>query len=147
MTDQGRANHVKILFEIENESGQVEVESVWAVPVSTGYRIDNIPFYAKEVAHNDIVMAEPDQDGMLRFIGLVAPSGHSTIRLWFANEADVAAVRDALRRMGCPSELDLSRLVAVDIPPSIPYPRVRDYLDQQERAGIFEYEEACLGQS
>ena len=145
-TEEERANHVKVLFEIENEDGNVEIESVWAVPVEHGYQIDNIPFYAKEVAYNDIVSAEPDEDGMLRFTGLVRASGHSTIRLWFANEVDVTSVRDTLRSMGCPSELDLSRLVAVDIPPSIPYDRIRTYLDQQESAGIFEYEEACLGQ-
>lgn len=139
-------NHVKVLFEIEDEDGSVEIESVWAVPVQNGYQIDNIPFYAKEVAYGDIVSAKPDEDGMLRFTALVTASGHSTIRLWFANEMDVTPVRDALRGMGCPSELDLSRLVAVDIPPSIPYESVHTYLDQQESAGIFEYEEACLGQ-
>jgi len=145
-TDKGKANHVKILLEVEDEDGKVEIESVWAVPVENGYQIDNIPFYAKEIAYGDIVSAEPDEDGMLSFKELIAPSGHSTIRLWFAKETDVTQVRDALRGMGCPSELDLSRLVAVDIPPSIPYESVRTYLDQQESEGIFEYEEACLGQ-
>lgn len=145
-TGQGKANHVKVLFEVENADGSVEIESVWAVPVENGYQIDNVPFYAKEVAYHDIVIAEPNEDGMLHFTGLVSASGHSTVRLWFANEADVAQVRDALRGMGCSSELDLSRLVAIDIPPSVPYERVRTYLDQQESAGIFEYEEACLGQ-
>lgn len=144
--EHGKANHVKVLFEVENADGSVEIESVWAVPVENGYQIDNVPFYAKEVAYNDIVSAEPDGDGMLRFTGLVSASGHSTVRLWFANEADVAQVRNAFRGMGCSSELDLSRLVAVDIPLSVPYERVRTYLDQQESAGIFEYEEACLGQ-
>jgi len=145
-TGQGKANHVKVLFEVENADERVEIESVWAVPVENGYQIDNVPFYAKEVAYHDIVSAEPNEDGMLHFTCLVSASGHSTVRLWFANEADVAQVRDALRGMGCSSELDLSRLVAIDIPPSVPYERVRTYLDQQESAGIFEYEEACLGQ-
>lgn len=146
ISERNKAGHVKVLFEVENMDGGVEIESVWAVPVENGYQIDNIPFYAKEVAYNDIVNAESDEDGMLRFTGLFSASGHSTIRLWFVNEADVAQVRDIFRGMGCSSELDLPRLVAVDIPPSVSYKHIRTYLDQQESAGIFEYEEACLGQ-
>ena len=49
--------------------------------------------------------------------------------------------------MGCPSELDLDRLVAVDIPPTVPYSDVRAYLEKNERLGVFEYEEGCLGQT
>lgn len=139
-------NHVKILFEFGNAHGDVNVESVWAIPVEQGYQIDNIPFYAKEVACNDVVSASSDEEGLLYFTGLIKASGHSTIRLWFESRVDVAEVRDTLREMGCSSELDLPRLVAVDIPPSVPYERVRTYFDQLECAGVLEYEEACLGQ-
>lgn len=85
---------------------------------------------------------------MLRFSSLVSPSGHSTARLWFAKglEADVQRVRQALRDLGCPSEMsDLPRLVAVDIPPAVPHANVHKPLDDYERRGAFEYEEACLG--
>jgi hypothetical protein len=146
MNEQQQASHIKLLFEVDTEDGGTEIESLWALPVAKGYKIDNIPFYAKEVACNDIVSADPDEDGMLWFTGLVEASGHSTIRLWFASRADVAQVRNTLRQMGCSSELDVDRLVAVDIPPDVPYESVREYFDQQESAGVFEYEEACLGQ-
>lgn len=146
ITKQKKANHVKVLFEIENEDGSIELESVWAIPVENGYQIDNIPFYAKEISCYDIVGAKPVEGGVLRFTGLIQSFKHSTVRLWFAKKTDVEQVRNILRRMGCSSELNLDRLVAVDIPPSIPYQNVRSYLDQQEGAGIFEYEEACLGQ-
>lgn len=138
--------HVKVLFELDSSHEHIDVESVWALPVTNGYQIDNIPFYAKEVACNDVISAEPDEDGALRFKSLIAASGHSTIRLWFSDEKDVPRVRNELRDMGCVSELDLPRLVAVDIPPSVAYGKIRAYLEQQESKGIFEYEEACLGQ-
>lgn len=136
--------HVKVLFEIENEDGTIEIESIWTIPTPNGHRIDNVPFYAKGLAYNDEISAALDADGMLHFVELLTPSGHSTVRLWFAKESDVQSVRDKLRTMGCPSELDHSRLVAVDIPPIVSYSRVRDYLERQEFAGVFEYEEACL---
>lgn len=137
------SKHVKILFEIE---GQNEVESVWATPVEDGYQLDNIPFYAREVALDDVVRVTKDADGALRFDGLVRASGHSTIRLWFASADDAQGTRDELRRLGCPSELsDLDRLVAVDVPPDVAYDDIKAKLDASEKAGVFEYEEACLG--
>jgi hypothetical protein len=143
-------DRVKILFEYDGAiAGPPEVESVWAIPTADGFRLDNIPFFAREIAAEDIVSASVDADGMLRFSSLVSPSGHSTVRLWFAKglEADVQRVRQELRDLGCPSELSyLPRLVAVDIPPTVPYANVRELLDNYERRGVFEYEEACLGQ-
>lgn len=146
MSKSDLADHVKVLFDVKGDDGSVEIESMWALPVERGYKIDSIPFYAMGVACNDTVSAERDAGGMLRATGVVVASGHSTVRLWFEKETDVARVRNELRAMGCPSELDLSRLVAVDVPPTTPYDRVRTYLDRQEAAGVFEYEEACLGQ-
>jgi len=35
--------------------------------------------------------------------------------------------------------------VAVDVPPSVPYARVKEFLDRGAEAGTFEYQEACLG--
>jgi Domain of unknown function (DUF4265) len=141
--------HVKILLEYEGAAPEVrELESVWATPVGDGYQIDNIPFYVREIALGDIVRAEKDDDGMLHFKSLVRPSGHSTVRLWFAKgrEQDVELIRQKLRELGCVSELsDLPRLVAVDIPQSVPYERVRKFLDEVEKTGLLEYEEACLG--
>jgi hypothetical protein len=147
MSDSTQRTHVKVLFDIGRDDGTHEVESVWAVPTEGGYRLDNIPFYARGFALGDVVSATPDPDGLLRCTGLVTASRHSTIRLWFADASNVQKVRDDLRAMGCDSELDLPRLVAVDVPPDVPYERIRSYLDDKELASVFEYEEGCLGQS
>lgn len=140
------SNYVKLAFEVDRDDGNVDIETVWAIPVEGGYKVDNIPFYARGVACNDVVSAESGEDEVLRYTGPSVPSGHSTVRLWFADASTVAPVREQLRAMGCSSEVDLPRLVAVDVPPTVPYPSVRKYLDKQEAAGVLEYEEACLGQ-
>jgi hypothetical protein len=144
--DERRVTLCKNSFRGGRGARGIERESLWAVPVEDGYRIDNIPFYATGVAFGDIVAAEPDEDGVPRYTGIVTASRHSTIRLWFEKEVDVQRVRNELRKMDCPSELDLSRLLAVDVPHSVPFERIRVYLDGQEGSGILEYEEACLGQ-
>ena len=144
MNDNDPKSYVKIEFELENEDGTGDVETLWALPVEGGYRLDNIPFYAREVAWGDVVRAIPDDEGWLRFEALVVPSGHSTVRLWFARACDVLGVRNALRELGCGSELDLDRLVAVDIPAEVDYARIRRFLDEKEKEGVLEYEEGCI---
>ncbi|MEJ2682520.1 MAG: DUF4265 domain-containing protein [Gammaproteobacteria bacterium] len=139
-------NHVKVYFEIPSpDTGEVEVETMWAIPHGEGFKLDNIPFYAKGVAFEDVVSAR-NIDGCLYVDELLEPSGHSTVRIWFANEGEVQPVRDALKSMGCDTELsDQSRLVAVDIPSSVQYENIRAYLDAGEADGRWDYQEACLG--
>lgn len=140
------SDRAKIRFSFTDSSGNTETETMWAVKREDGYELDNVPFYVKELAFGDVVAVNKGADGVLWHSGLVRAGGHSTVRLWFASESDVPHVRDELKRMGCSSELsDLPRLVAVDIPPSIPYGSVKAYLDHGEAAGKFEYQEACLG--
>ena len=139
-------DHVKIYFEIPtSDSEEMEIETVWAIPYGEGFKLDNIPFYAKGVALDDIVSANK-VDGCLYMDELLTPSGHSTVRLWFADEKDVQTVREELKTMGCDSEIsDQPCLVAVDIPPSVRYEKIREYLDAGEADGTWAYQEACLG--
>jgi len=143
------AEKVKIAIRYQGSNpGEIEIETVWADQVSDGYQIDNIPFYAPSIAYRDIVSARPAANGQLEYQRLVRASGHSTIRLWVASADDVPALREEFLKLGCASELsNLPRLVALDIPPSIPYSRVRAVLEDGERKHRFEYEEGCLGQS
>ncbi len=140
------AAHAKVLFYIGQADGTFEVESVWAVPEGAGYRLDNIPFFARGFALGDVVAATKQDDGSLRFASLLLASGHSTVRLLFADPAEVQPTRAQLSAMGCDSERWNANLIAVDIPPEVPYRDVRTYLDLGERGGLFEYEEGCLGQ-
>ena len=115
--------HAKVRFIYENSDGGTEVESMWTIEREDGYEIDNIPFFAKSLAVGDLVAARRDKDGLL----------------WFAR-----MIR--LGRMGCESELsDIPELVAVDIPPTVKYEEVKSLLDEGEREGCFEYQEACIG--
>lgn len=143
MTEATPPAHVKVLFYVEEEDGTVEVESMWAVPDGEGYRVDNIPFRARSVAWNDLVAVEVEADGRLRYTGLIAASGHSTIRVLVRDRAALQRVRDELRAMGCASEW-MHSLVAVDVPPTVAYGPVRVYLGDGQREGVFEFEEGCL---
>jgi len=136
----------KLRFRFQNAAGEDETETMWVIRRDDGYEIDNIPFYVKELALGDVVGARPDASGVLWYSELIRPGGHSTIHLWFSSEKEVESVREALRELGCSSEVsDLPRLVAVDVPPDVAYEKVKAFLKQGESAGRFEYQEACLG--
>lgn len=61
-------------------------------------------------------------------------------------EIDVEPVQQELIKMGCSWEgSDVRRLIAVDVPPEVPYGVVKAFLERGEAAGTFEYQEACLG--
>jgi hypothetical protein len=137
---------VKVAIYLPKKDGESDVETLWAKRVGQYLQLDNIPFYAKGLAWGDVISVENESDGLFRFSGLVAASGHSTLRLWVARTEDVKAIRDYLRSLSCESELDLGRLIAVNVPPNVPYTSIKKFLDEQERMQILEYEEACLAQ-
>ena len=139
-------DHKKVRFTYENADGGTEVESMWAIEREDGYEIDNIPFHVTSLAVGDLVAARRDEDGLLWFTQMTKPSGHSTIQILFARKEDVPSFRTHLDQMGCSSEKsDIPELIAVDIPPSVKYEKIKTLLDEGEREGRFEYQEACLG--
>ena len=135
--------HVKLLFRhdaFEEES----IENAWAKKKGEYYQLDNILFYAKEYSLGDLIKTEK-VDGEIFANELIEESGHSTIRILFADTGLVPLIRDELRSKECSSELsNYEKLVAVDIPPNISYANIKEYLDEGERKGLWEYEEACI---
>ncbi|MBK9034825.1 MAG: DUF4265 domain-containing protein [Myxococcales bacterium] len=140
--------HIKIAFPCTGPGGEQETETMWATAVVDGYQVDNIPFYATGLACGDVVSAQPQLDGMLRFVGLTRSGGHTTVRVVIPEPKKVGEVRAALRALGCESEgSDVPCLVAVDVPPDVRYSDVRALLDRLLAEAVLDYEEACLGQA
>lgn len=150
MTNTGSERHVKILFHLEqDEDGYppASVESLWALPKGEGlFQVDNIPFFATGVAVGDLVSATPEE-GAFRFQDVVQASGHSTLRLAISEAADVPAVRALFEQKGCSVEQShLPRLIAIDVPPSVPLDSLRPVLIAGQEQGRWDYEEACLAE-
>lgn len=120
-------------------------EHLWAERLGNGlYRIDNTPFFVRGICVDDIVAAD-ELDDMTVFSALVTPSSHCTIRVVFLQDDLVETLRENLNRIGCTSELShLPNLIAVDVPPETPLSIIRHLLDEGERSGRWEYEEAAV---
>jgi hypothetical protein len=139
---------VKVSFRLErDEDGYppADWEHLWARWTADGlYELDNTPFFARGVSYGDVVAAD-FANGLYEFREVVRPSGHSTLRVIVLEGGRMQELRASLHDLGCSTELShLSNLVAVDVPPSVPYGDLTTFLQSGENAGYWEYEEAAV---
>jgi hypothetical protein len=136
--------NAKILLTYKDEQGNYQVESVWATKQGNYYEINNIPFFAPNIALNDLVSAEEDA-GVLYFNKMIKPSQHSTIQLIIFRKEDLMQVGKELENFGCTWEgSNIKTLISVDIPKDVSYSIVKKYLDKGEKENQWSYKEACL---
>jgi hypothetical protein len=149
-------DHVKVLFELKrDEDGYppADTEGLWAEPLGNNlFKIDNVPFFVKGISCEDVVEAEPDSKGELRYRALVRPSAHNTLRVILFRESPdprpleerVADLRRQLEQVGCSTELShMPGLVAVETD-SASINRALGVLQSGEKANLWEYEEGVV---
>lgn len=125
-------------------------ETLWAVQVDAyRYRLDNIPWYARDVACYDVVEAvafEPDD--MPVFTRVLERSGHLTIRLIPAGAPsieDFEAVMAEFIALGASGEgYHQEGIMALDIPPEAALEPVKDLLVLGEVQGRWGFEEGSV---
>lgn len=128
-----------------------ESEGLWAEPVGGDrYRIDNIPWFARELACDDVVRAEPDAEGVLWGVKRVRWSGACTIRVMAPRdgrpvEAELAAITEAFAAHGVDYEgnQDLG-LLALSIPAEADLYAIKTLLMDGQAQGRWDYEEGCI---
>ena len=111
--------HLKVLFRLNVVDGwpPVAVEGMWTTPVGEHrYKIDNIPFHARGVSDQDVVVAGPGDEPGLWFREIVGPSEFSTIRIAVTNKDDKEPARALFKSMGCDSEGLQTSMFALSIP-------------------------------
>jgi hypothetical protein len=129
----------------EDDYPPADHEGLWAHPLGEDlFQIDNVPFFAQGIAWGDIVSASSNGQE-LRFLKVIKPSGHGTLRLIIHDEQDVPAVKALLEKMGCSIERShIPGLISVDVPPGVPMAALKSLLDEGEAQERWGYEEACL---
>jgi hypothetical protein len=140
---------VKIHFRLKPEGDNyppAEVERLWAHPCDAEvFEIENIPFFVNCLSYHDKVIAKHGPTGNLEYVRHVEYSKHSTLRVVVFEESNVPNVRETLKRLGCSSELShIPKLIAVDVPPSVKIESVLSCLENEEKQGVLEYEEAAI---
>jgi hypothetical protein len=119
----------------------------------TQYRIDNIPFFVLGVSNDDVVVAQPDEVQVLRYVSLAKENGHSTVRVILYDSTPdnkplaerTRRLREQMRLIGCPSEQShIPGLISVDVPPNVHFEAVRALLESGAERELWDYEEATI---
>ncbi|MDB5276258.1 MAG: hypothetical protein JWR61_1213 [Ferruginibacter sp.] len=139
-------NNQKVLFVQNIGNDEYEIESLWCIKDGDNYIVDNIPFIAKRVSLGDTIKAEFDTaENAYYFDDFVAVSGNTTLRIYFKNEQIIEDVRHQLNNFGCSAEIFLARkILSVNVPGTVDYAPVKQYLDEGEQKEKWQYEESCL---
>lgn len=114
------------------------------------YRIDNVPWFVRDLAVGDEVRAvAPDAGSHPVFAEMVHRSEHLTIRLVVFRtgplSGDLARAMEPFTALGVYAEgVTQYGLLALDIAPSAPLADVLELLRRGERDGSWEYEEGRI---
>jgi hypothetical protein len=138
---------VKVVVVYKDLEDKISEESIWTEKLENGYyRIDNIPFYAPNLAYNDMIAIEEDE-GVFYFADLIERSGHSTIQIIFFKENEIEYTLSNLEKLGCAWEgMKNQAYFSVDIPPNINYLVIKEFLDEQAAKDMLDYKESCLSE-
>ena len=126
----------KVLFRVQEPSGSVVVETLWATPLGEDlHQLENSPFYAYSVSWKDIVYAPYDPvEQFPTFQRVLSKSGHRTIRIIFDEAVTEGSASKLLLQelvsLRCSYEGASKTYICVDIPPELELETVRQFLIQ-----------------
>ncbi len=150
---EGLSGFVKVRFNLarENEAWPpVSTEGLWAEPLGGDrYRVDNTPWFARNLAADDVVVARAGRDGVLWAMDKLQSSGRLTIRVvpFRAGglRGDLQSVLNAFRPFGVTGEgVHQYGIVALDVPPDADLTSIKDLLRAGRADGRWDYEEGCI---
>ncbi len=144
---------VKLRFRLDrDEDGwpPAESEGLWAkAQGGDTYRIENTPWFVRNLAAGDIVRANAGSDGVLWATEKATWSGHCTIRVIPRADGplqgDLQAVLDAFTSLGVTGEgAQQYGMVALDVPAGSDAAPVKALLLAGEGDGRWDFEEGCV---
>lgn len=121
----GRVGETKIFFEIGG-SDRPNAESLRATYTGPNrYRVENVPFFAREISYKDIVECEA-RNGDPWFVRRIRRSGYGTMRIVCKRGFEAGAGLEVVNQLiekGCTLEF-AGNLAAVAIPPQLKDPEL-----------------------
>jgi hypothetical protein len=135
----------KVVLTYYDVEENIAEETLWIEQKSEKeYQIKNIPFFAPNIAYNDIISVE-EEDGVLHYEDIITPSEHSTIQIIVLKEDKTNDILKNFERLGCSWEgMHNQKLLAIDVPQNIIYKKIREYLNILRINNIIDFKEACL---
>ena len=141
----------KLFFNLEVIDGYppVSMESIWAEVTEEGYlKINNIPFYSKEISFGDIVSGIQKEENYLLYDKTIIHSKNSTLRIIFFNENQKYKdkILTKLKYLGCEFEAFNVNFYAINIPIQVDIEEIYIFLDEFVETGDLDYDTGYLAQ-
>ena len=127
----------------------VSMESIWAEVTEEGYlKINNIPFYSKEISLGDIVSGIQTEENYLLYDKTIIHSKNSTLRIVFFNENQKFKdkILTKLIDLGCESEAFNANFHAINIPIQVDIEEIYNFFDEFVETNDLDYDTGYLAQ-
>ncbi|MYZ34511.1 MULTISPECIES: DUF4265 domain-containing protein [unclassified Streptomyces] len=155
MPENEANDRVRVLFPLEQDDGwpPVASERLWAIPVDVDLvRIDNVPWFVRDLSLNDIVRTRTDPRGALEAVRKISWSGNCTVRIIPYEpgrfSGDSQAIIDIFSPLGVQAEgIEQFGMIALNVPPSADISGVKGLLIRGSEADWWDYEESCIGKA
>jgi hypothetical protein len=132
----------------QDEDGYPPVasERLWVQKIAENrFRLDNIPFYARNVSCEDVVSGRLDPGGELVFDQILEPSSNSTFRVIVHKLSDLDRVKSEIDSFGVSSEINRAQqLISVNAPIEIRVEPLLNFLMSLNERNIADFEEGEL---
>lgn len=125
----------------------VSSETLWVEELSYGrFRIDNSPFFVRDLAVDDIVVGLETESPFLTFVEKVASGGHSTVWVITIDQSIKESLIDSVRSQGCFVEVSpWPSLLSLDVPSKRSLKDLRSMLRKLGQHSDISVVESCLG--
>lgn len=120
------------------------LEAILGRKEGKNYVIESIPYFAYGYSYQDLIKARMHKNGTMYAEKVLVRSQNSTIRLFVSDTRQTEEISKILRHNHRCNTSVRGKLIALSIPYSVSYPRVKNYLEQGESQQAWEYEEGYL---
>ena len=149
--------HIKVIkmkklflnLEVIDGYPPVSMESIWAEVTEEGYlKVNNIPFYSKEISLGDIVSGIQTEENYLLYDKTIIQSKNSTLRIVFFNENQKFKdkILTKLMDLGCEYEAFNVNFYAINIPIQVDIEEIYLFLDEFVETDDLDYDTGYLAQ-
>ena len=131
---------------VYKEDEENKIEKVYVKKYGNHYQIKGVPAFANNVAYNDIISVEYE-DGQLFFDELIEASGHSVVHVAILKSENSALffTNLILFNIGI-NYLHNNLYLVIDVPKTIYYKDLRDFLIRESEIGNIDVSESCVSE-
>ena len=133
-------------LEVIDDWPPVSAESLWVEPIGDGkFRIDNSPFFVRNIAVGDLVEGAEVLDEPVKFVGKISSGGHSTVWVITLNDKIGESLKGGIRELGCHVEgSPWPSLISIDVPSGSHLGELHRLLREVASTGQIEFVDACV---